>query len=61
MRGQVRNGVIQIWERSHDISKKDFNMSVSIAEIEKAVAEGIPNSAYTMNQLAGKLYRKAMK
>lgn len=61
MRGQVRNGVIQIWERSRDISKKDFNMSVSIAEIEKAVAEGIPNSAYTMNQLAGKLYRKAMK
>ena len=61
MRGRVKDGIIEVWEKAKDISKKDWSISISIADIDKAVAEGGTNSAYSLKQLAGKLYREEMK
>jgi len=61
MRGRVKDGIIEVWEKAKDISKKDWSISISIADIDKAVAEGGANSAYSLKQLAGKLYREEMK
>ena len=61
MRGRVKDGIIEVWEKDKDISKKDWSISISIADIDKAVAEGGANSAYSLKQLAGKLYREEMK
>lgn len=61
MRGRVKDGIIEVWEKAKDISKKDWSISISIADIDKAVAEGGANSAYSLKQLADKLYREEMK